>query len=200
MKSSIKAMEDAEKIVRAVFDMSKAPMVVLDETGRIIIANTSYSEMMSIHEKKIENLRREAEAQVNRQVDISPEHSLSMLEIIQELKIHQAELEIQNDELMRAENEMTELYHEYHNLFEFAPFGYIILDAQGIVKQSNHNAAEWMETDFVHLQGKGLVSFLAPESEQVFYKARQAAAISRQTMSIDLPLTKKDGSNRWCRS
>jgi two-component system CheB/CheR fusion protein len=53
LKSSIKAMEDVEKIVRAVFDMSEAPTVVVDEAGRIIIANASYSEMMNVSEKNV---------------------------------------------------------------------------------------------------------------------------------------------------
>jgi PAS domain S-box-containing protein len=151
------------------------------------------------HGRKIEDLRREAEAQVNRQADISAEQRLSMPEIIQELRIHQAELEIQNDELMHTENEITELYNEYHNLFEFAPFGYIVLDAQGMVKQANQNAADLLETDLKDFQGKGLASFFSQDSEQDFYKARQAAAISGQTMTMDLPLTKKDGSTLWCR-
>jgi PAS domain S-box-containing protein len=150
-------------------------------------------------ERKIEDLRRQAEAQVNRQADISAEQPLSMPEIIQELRIHQAELEIQNEELIRAENEMAELYNQYHNLFEFAPFGYIIIDARGIVKQANQNAAELLETDLLNFQGKALATFFSPDSEQAFYKSRQAAAISGQTMSIDLPLTKKDGSRLWCR-
>jgi two-component system, chemotaxis family, CheB/CheR fusion protein len=56
LKSYIKAMEDVEKIMRVVFDMSEAPTVVLDEAGRIIIANASYSKIMNICQKNITGL------------------------------------------------------------------------------------------------------------------------------------------------
>ena len=44
--------------------------------------------------------------------------SLNILELIHELKIYQAELEIQNEELKRAQHEISELHQEYEDLYK----------------------------------------------------------------------------------
>ncbi len=43
-------------LVREVFDMNTSPMAVLDERGGMVIANTSFSRLMNIDQKKIEGL------------------------------------------------------------------------------------------------------------------------------------------------
>ena len=58
-----------------------------------------------------------------------------------ELRVHQIELEIQNDELQRAHVELAQARDRYVDLYEFAPAGFLTLDATGIVKEANLAAA-----------------------------------------------------------
>jgi PAS domain S-box-containing protein len=54
-----------------------------------------------------------------------------------ELHVHQIELEMQNDELRSAQLELQKSRNKYSDLYEFAPCGYLSMDARGIITQSN---------------------------------------------------------------
>jgi hypothetical protein len=65
-----------------------------------------------------------------------------VLELINELSIHQAELEIQNDELKRAQGELSDLHREYVELYyEYAPCGYLALNRGGTIERINLTGA-----------------------------------------------------------
>jgi len=53
LQSSLSESETAWELMRAVFDISENPMVVLDKIGRIVIANTRYTELMGVDQKKL---------------------------------------------------------------------------------------------------------------------------------------------------
>ena len=95
--------------------------------------------MSGIHNtsSKFEQLRRQAEELIRKQPDLASETSGDVLELMHELNIHQAELEIQNEELKRAQQVLSELHREYENLYEFAPCGYVTLTAKGIITRIN---------------------------------------------------------------
>ncbi|MGZ7066998.1 MAG: PAS domain-containing sensor histidine kinase, partial [Methanobacterium sp.] len=49
-------------------------------------------------------------------------------ELVHELRVHQAELEMQNEELKNSQVELSKLYEKYHELYNEAPVGYFSLD------------------------------------------------------------------------
>jgi two-component system CheB/CheR fusion protein len=53
LKRTVATSDQAHQLVRAVYDMNEDPLVVLDGKGRIVIANTSYSELMDIDQKDV---------------------------------------------------------------------------------------------------------------------------------------------------
>ena len=44
--------------------------------------------------------------------------------LLHESQVHQIELEMQNEELLRAQAALREVSDKYHDLFDFAPIGY----------------------------------------------------------------------------
>jgi signal transduction histidine kinase len=61
--------------------------------------------------------------------------------LVQELQIHQIELEIQNEELTRVRDEAEAERERYLDLYDFAPVGYLTLDINGIIRQVNFAGA-----------------------------------------------------------
>ena len=57
--------------------------------------------------------------------------------LVQELRVHQIELELQCQELQRAQAEVEESRDRYRELYESIPIGYITIDSDGMVAVPN---------------------------------------------------------------
>ncbi len=87
----------------------------------------------------------------------------------QELSVYHIELEMQNDELRRAQGELEELRLRYFDLYENAPVGYLTLDELGVVSDLNLTAARLLGIERAFLLKEPLAPLVAPESQDVFY-------------------------------
>jgi PAS domain S-box-containing protein len=61
--------------------------------------------------------------------------------LIHELQVHQVELEMQNEELQKARNEMEAGLEKYSDLYDFAPVGFLTLDREGAIREANLTSA-----------------------------------------------------------
>lgn len=61
--------------------------------------------------------------------------------VVHELRVHQIELEMQNEELCLAQVHLEAARVRYFDLYDLAPVGYCTLDAQGLILQVNLRAA-----------------------------------------------------------
>ncbi|AFZ24086.1 PAS domain S-box [Cylindrospermum stagnale PCC 7417] len=87
---------------------------------------------------------------------------------LEELQVVEEELRQQNEELAVA-REIVELERQrYQDLFEFAPDGYLVTDADGIIQETNHAAANLLSVRKKYLVGKPLVVFIAQSDRQSF--------------------------------
>jgi two-component system sensor histidine kinase UhpB len=71
-----------------------------------------------------------------------------------ELRIHQIELETQNEELRRAQRELAASRDRFQNLFEVAPVGYLSLDATGRIAEVNPTGARLLDRHRAQLLGQ----------------------------------------------
>jgi two-component system, OmpR family, phosphate regulon sensor histidine kinase PhoR len=80
----------------------------------------------------------------------------------------------------------------YADMFELAPFGYVVTDAKGAVKEMNHAAGELLERDPQSLVGKPLEALVGPERRAQFHElVRRAAAGAR--WQDEVPFIRVDG-------
>src|SRR5512137_1198992 len=57
--------------------------------------------------------------------------------LIHELRVHQIELEMQNDELRRTQEELETSRARYFDLYELAPVGYFTVNEKGLIMEAN---------------------------------------------------------------
>jgi signal transduction histidine kinase/CheY-like chemotaxis protein len=57
--------------------------------------------------------------------------------LIYELEVHQVELEMQNDELIKVQEELESLSDKYQDLYDFAPVGYFTMNQDGVIIEAN---------------------------------------------------------------
>ena len=54
-----------------------------------------------------------------------------------ELQVHQIELEMQNEELRNAQEQLGRSLAKYSDLYDFAPVGYVTLNTEGLILEAN---------------------------------------------------------------
>ena len=149
---------------------------------------------------KFNQLRRQAEELIRQRQDSGSLKTSDVIDLIHELRIHQAELEIQNEELKRAQQELSELYLEYERLYEFAPCGYVNLNAKGIITRANLTAVSLLETMRQFLLHSGFSRFIASGWEHAFLAVLKKAGETGEKQSIELPLKRKKIESFWVRA
>lgn len=147
-----------------------------------------------------EKLRQQAETLIGQQADIAVENPTDILELIHELKVYQIELEIQNEELRRAQNELSTLEHEYESLYEFAPCAYITLSPEGIITRVNLTGITLLDANRGRIIGTSLSNYIADSHADAFYRARQTSATTGEKQSLELPLKSESGDPTWVRT
>jgi PAS domain S-box-containing protein len=146
----------------------------------------------------LQTLRRQAEARLVRTLDI-PE-SLSPDEIrdtLHELRVHQIELEMQNEELRRAQAEIEAGRARYFDLYDLAPVGYCTVSEQGLILEANLTAATLLGTARSALVNRPLSQFIIKEDQDLYYLQRKQLFETGETRECELRLVKPDGSNFW---
>jgi len=80
------------------------------------------------------------------------------LKLIHELQVHQIELEIQNEELMLANEKTNDLAEKYIDLYNLAPLGYFTLTTQGEIIELNLFGTHMLGKDYL-LSKRNLFGF-----------------------------------------
>ena len=88
--------------------------------------------------------------------------------LLHELQVHQIELEMQNEELRQARDEVEMALEKYSDLYDFAPVGYATLDREGTIRAANLTCAALLTLDRSHLIGRRLATFIAPADRPAF--------------------------------
>jgi len=92
-----------------------------------------------------------------------------MRKLLQELRVHQIELEMQNEELVIAKEKIEELAKEkYKELYDFAPSGYVSLTKDGKITELNFAAAKMLGTERSRLINKRFDFLVSVNTQPTF--------------------------------
>lgn len=128
--------------------------------------------------------------------DIPP---VDIKNLIEDLQIHQIELEMQNTELRRSQLELEESRDEYTRLYDFAPVGYFTFDELSQIQNANLTGATLLASLRSKLIGRKFTSFVAPDSQDEFYLHRRKVLESNVNQTCELKLEKQDGANFYAK-
>lgn len=144
--------------------------------------------------KKVSELRKRAEYALQGKTeelqDLSTKDALSL---IHELQVHQIELEMQNEELRRAQKELEESRDRYSDLYDFAPIGYFSFDKNGLIIEVNLTGAKKLGVERNFLIKKPFSLFISPGSKDVFYLHLRQVFMTGVRQTCELKLVDKTG-------
>ena len=113
-------------------------------------------------------------------------------ELIHELEVHQIELEMQNEELIKTQLELQESRDKYFQLFDFAPVGYFTLDASWIIKTANLKGSSLLRTPRKYLINQFFLNFVAPDYREKFHNQCQEVVKRQDKNQCEVKIVTKD--------
>ena len=131
---------------------------------------------------------------------LTSEASMSPVDIqgtLHELRVHQIELEMQNEELRRTQTELMKMKERYFNLYELAPVGYLTISDKGIIMRANLTACTMLGADRRELIKKRFSECIAINDQDVYYLKMKLLVETDVPQQYDLRLIKKDGAVFW---
>ena len=113
------------------------------------------------------DLRARAEAQLLGQGNGS-ETDADPQRLLHELEVHQIELEMQNEQLREVQAKLEAALEQYTELYDFAPVGYLTLQADSTIRQCNLTAASLLGLDRSRLLNRRLGVFVSAADRPAF--------------------------------
>jgi PAS domain S-box-containing protein len=115
-------------------------------------------------------------------------------ELLHELQVHQIELELQNEELRRAQQIIEESRDRYLNLYDFAPIGYLTLSHADVIIETNLSGAELFGLTRKALLNRRFANMISPE-DAAYWASQYTNTMSHaEKQSCELALRRADGS------
>jgi len=143
----------------------------------------------------LESLRKEAEKRLLQQTERMQSISLKDVKsLVYELGTFQIELEMQNEELRRAQGELEASRSRYTDLYDFAPVGYFTFDKNGLIVEVNLTGAGLLGVDRRDVINRPFSAFVINDDRDIF-RGHLGETLKRDTRMIgEIRLRRKDGS------
>jgi PAS domain S-box-containing protein len=149
---------------------------------------------------RAENASREEEAK--KMEAMSPDETRHMLH---ELRVHQIELQMQNDQLRHAQAELDAARARYFDLYDLAPVGYFTLSEDEMILEANLTATTLLGVARDALVKQPISRFILDEDQDIYYLYRKQLLETHSTSSgqavepqvCELRMLKKNGKSFW---
>ena len=121
-------------------------------------------------------------------------------QLVHELQVYQAELEIQNEELQTAKALADESRDYYLKLFQSAPVGYLEVDGRGVVVEVNETFLAMSKA--AHrpaVLGRAVALLVADEDRTLLQEHLQIVRRAGRSTACDVRVLVGDAPPCWCR-
>lgn len=146
-------------------------------------------------QRPLQALRERAEEVLQTKVEDKPNlPTADVQSLLHELRVHQMELEIQNEELRNAQLELSQARDRYADLYEFAPVGYLALDPDGRILDANLTATTMLGLERKTLLHKKLADYVTPETQDALHLHRQALLSTEDKETAEIEVRQQKGN------
>jgi PAS domain S-box-containing protein len=154
------------------------------------------------HRKRAAELRRLAEEAVRNEQAPLPTSSSDLAEqdteqILHELRVHQVQLEMQNEDLRQAQEKLDASRARYFDLYDLAPVGYCTLSANGRILKANLTAATLLGVDRATLVQQPFTRFILEEDQHLYTLRQLQGPDIPDPQECELRLKKDDVGSFW---
>ncbi len=119
--------------------------------------------------------------------------------LIHELRVHQIELEMQNEELRRVQNDLEISRLQYADLYDFAPVGYLTMNKHGQIVDLNLTAARQLGIERGRLINKHFQYSVFQPDKKEFFSHLNAIFDTRERQIAEVRLSQKGGEQFYAR-
>jgi PAS domain S-box-containing protein len=116
-----------------------------------------------------------------------------------ELRAHQIELELQNEQLHETQLELETARAKYFDLYELAPVGYVTLDERGRVVEANLTASRLLSAERAAIVGRPFAAFIAPGDQDTYDLFLRDAFSSEWPHTCEVRLLSEADDPGWLR-
>ena len=128
------------------------------------------NESKQLHDEHRNIIRKQAEAMLSKSsIDFARMSKLDIEKLMFEFQVHQIELELQNEELKRTHQELSESRDNFARLYNLSPVAYLTLNEQGVIRQANIAAGQLLGCSKEALVNKKLGKFIKQSDQDNFY-------------------------------
>ena len=147
-------------------------------------------------------LRKRAEELVARQRQVTLDEAdampvVKMREALYELRLHQIELEMQNEELQRVQQELDIARRRYFELYDLAAVGYCTVSISGAILECNSTAVQLLGTDKDHLQRTMLCHRIHKDDKDEYYMFNKRLFGTGEQQERELRMVTADDNVIW---
>ncbi len=109
--------------------------------------------------------------------------------LINELHVHQVELEIQNEELRLSHNRLEQSRDRFFSFFQNAPVGYLIQDSIGMIMDVNQTFCRMVGKDPLAFINKPVTELIDPADKLIFLSRYNSFYKQPEGKSIEIRLS-----------
>ena len=124
----------------------------------------------------------------------TPPPDRSAEDLLQELQVHQIELQMQNDQLRRAQVALEEARDRYIDLYDFSPVGYVTLTDTCLISEINLTGAALLRVERSRLLHRSFASFVNIGNVDIWNRHFQNALTHDGKVTCELELLRGDGT------
>ncbi len=154
---------------------------------------TAVSKNQAIHQRAVAIAQEKANRTAENTV-MTPEETEKTL---YELRVHQIELQMQNEELRRVQLELEALEARYFDLYDMAPVGYFTLDNKSRILETNLTAAAMLGVTRVEMTRNPICRYIFSADKDIYYTHYKQLTETGEPQKFELRLVKNDPAVFW---